>query len=370
MVVCIVGAGNIGLGMAGVIALTGRHEVRVYTRSPFDVNDFVLYDAEADQEHSGLPVTSYTSLEEAVKGADYVFCTYPAFLRKAFVEELTPYAVPGMRIGFVPGYGGAEYMCADLIRKGVEVFGLQRVPFVARQEGKKRAAVLSRKKELFVASIPAKSLQSVCDDLFDFLGIPCTPLREYMAVTLAPSNPLLHLTGLWNVFRNWHEGEVFETPLKFYEEWNDETSEMLLRYDDELQEICRKLPNDMSEVVSLREYYESPTAEAMTKKLKSIKAFEVVEVPLEKTSEGYVPDFNSRMFVEDYPFGIAIIKYFAVMTDTQTPAIDEILALYERLTGTCYYEGSREGKDIALSGVPSNYGFKSVSEVFDFYGQE
>lgn len=51
----------------------------------------------------------------------------------------------------------------------------------------------------------------------------------------------------------------------FYEQWNDDTSRFLLAYDDELQAICRALaPLDLSEVVSLREYYESPTPEVMT----------------------------------------------------------------------------------------------------------
>ena len=67
-------------------------------------------------------------------------------------------------------------------------------------------------------------------------------------------------------------------------------------------------------MVSLREYYESPTPEAMTAKLKSIRAFEAVKVPLSPTDEGaFVPNWDDRMFTEDYPFGVAIIKDIASM---------------------------------------------------------
>ena len=124
----------------------------------------------------------------------------------------------------------------------------------------------------------------------------------------------------------------------FYEQWNDGTSRFLLAYDDELQAICRALaPLDLSEVVSLREYYESPTPEAMTRKMKSIRAFEAVKVPLSPTEDGaFLPNWNDRMFTEDYPFGVAIIKDIATMAGVQTPTIDTLLDFYRAQTGISY----------------------------------
>lgn len=54
--------------------------------------------------------------------------------------------------------------------------------------------------------------------------------------------------------------------MKFYEEWNDEASEVLFRYDKEVQEICNSLnPIDLTEVVSLPLYYESEKPSDLTK---------------------------------------------------------------------------------------------------------
>lgn len=90
-------------------------------------------------------------------------------------------------------------------------------------------------------------------------------------------------------------------------------------------------------MVSLREYYESPTPEAMTRKLKSIRAFEAVKVPLSPTEDGtFLPNWNDRMFTEDYPFGVAIIKDIASMVGVQTPTIDTLLDFYRAQTGTSY----------------------------------
>lgn len=367
MKVCIVGAGNIGLAMAGVMASRGN-EVVVYTKKELDPEGLELHDVENGRVYSSLGVTYESRMEIALSGKDYIFCTYPAFLRASFIAEAEPFVGRGCRLGFIPGYGGAEYMCRSMVENGVEVFGFQRVPFVARQENGRIANILSRKSMLYVASIPKASLSEICSDMESLIGIPVTELNEYLAVTLAPSNPLLHLTGLYNVFKDYQRGDSFDRQLMFYEEWNDETSELLLRYDDELQEICNRIPLDLEEVVPLRTYYESPTAEEMTRKLKSIKAFEVVQVPLVEDGGRFYPDWNSRMFIEDFPFGIAIIKYLALLTEVATPAIDLILGFYQEKTGVCYFQADGcPGKDFPRSGVPANFGLDTLEKIVSFY---
>ena len=368
--VCIVGAGNIGLVSLGVISSTDRYDVVLYTNHAVDPETFALFDAERNESHGTLRFTVESDARSALSGADYVICTYPAFLRGSFIAECGEYIEPGAKLGFFPGYGGAEYAAKSLIDRGVVVFGLQRVPFVSRQEGRKVATLLSRKSCLYVSAIPKRHETQICEDLNDMLGIPVKALKEYLAVTLAPSNPLLHLTGLYGVLHDFKAGDSFDRPLKFYEEWNDETSKMLFAYDAELQEICSRIPLDLSDVVPLPVYYESPTPEHLTKKLKSIKAFEVVTVPLREDGGRYYPDYSSRMFIEDFPFGIAIIKYFALLTDVQTSTIDEILRFYEEQCGIVYFnDDGTLGKDILSSGIPGNYGLDTIEKVVDFYQQ-
>ena len=369
MKVCIVGAGNIGLVAASVISLSGQHEVVVYTSSDFDSSSLQFEDRERDKTYTGLPIRSTGDFAFASQGADYILCTYPAFLRNGFISRFGDYLRSGVSLGFIPGYGGAEYACTRLIEKGVTVFGLQRVPFVARQKDRGVASLLSRKSELYVASIPKERTQEICNDMESLFGIHTRPLRHYLAVTLAPSNPLLHLTGLYNVFNSWRPGDSFDKQLLFYDEWNDAASEMLLEYDEELQSICRSMPFDLSEVVSLREYYQAPSIEKMTKKLKSIEAFKVVQVPLTLQSEGcFVPDFNSRMFTEDFPFGAAIIKSYAILTDTATPIVDELLHFYFEKTGISYFDdASKPTSRISETGVPQNYGLMTIEDIARFY---
>ena len=369
MKICVVGAGNIGLVLASTLALKEKYEVVIYTPNYFDISKLAFKDIENNECYTNLDIKIETSLENAISDTDYVFCTYPAFLRKKFIEESKEFYPQKCKLGFFSGYGGAEYMCKELVERGITIFGLQRVPFVARQTDKKIARCLSRKEKLFIAAIPKEKTKEICIELEELIGIPTVELNEYLAVTLVPSNPLLHLCGLYNVFKDYEEGDYFDRQLMFYDEWNDETSELLLDYDDELQEICKKMkPLNLEEIVSLRTYYESPTAEAMTKKLKSIEAFKVVTVPLIEKEGKFYPDFNSRMFLEDFPYGIAIIKYFGILTKVKTPAIDKILKFYENTRGVCYFnpDGS-PGKDFVNSGIPANYGLDSLESIINYY---
>lgn len=371
MKICIVGAGNIGLALASTISLTKQHDVVIYSKRKFDISKLIFKDAERKEEFHNLNIRVESDVQEALKGTEYILCTYPAFLRKQFIETSSKFIEPGAKLGFIPGYGGAEYICKDLVKKGVVIFGLQRVPFVARQENKEISMVLSRKTNLYIAAIPKKYTEQICEDMYQFIDIPSIALDEYLAVTLAPSNPLLHLSGIYQVFKDYQDGDYYDKQLMFYTEWNDETSKILLDYDKELQEICHRMkPLDLKEVVSLGIYYESPTVSEMTKKLKSIKSFEVVTVPLIKKEDKYYPDFQSRMFIEDFPYGIAIIKYFGILTNVDTPTIDKILEFYKEKTGICYFnEDGTFGKDIEQSGIPYNYGLKTLDEIIHFYMQ-
>ena len=61
--------------------------------------------------------------------------------------------------------------------------------------------------------------------------------------------------------------------------WNNETSELLIACDTEVQQLCKTLPFNLSYVKSLCVHYESPTAEAMTKKISGITGFKGLTSP-------------------------------------------------------------------------------------------
>ncbi len=374
MNITVVGAGNMGLAIAAYLSIKGNNNIILYT-SKVVSKSIKLIDVEANTEYETNKYTVTASKEKAFSFGAVVLCTYPAFLRKKFIEDNIQYLLNVDTIIFVPGYGGIEYSCKKLMEQGVNIVGLQRVPYVARSKAgpiNTEACILSKKQNLYVASIPksnTKTAKELVNKLFD---IPTIALKEYLAVTLVPSNPLLHLTGLYNLFAKYENGIYYDREYSFYKEWNDTASEMLIKYDEELQKICYELtPFNLDEVVSLKIYYESDTKEKMTKKLQSIEAFKCVKAPMIKTENGFIPDFSSRMFVEDFPYGICIIKAFALMTHVDTPIIDEILRFYYDMTGIIYFDENGEfTKEAINTGIPMVNGISDKKELIEFYNYE
>ena len=85
-------------------------------------------------------------IEYAIFDADIILCTLPSNLRKTFIRKMMPFVKRKAALGFFPGYGGAELYCIELIQKGMTVFGLQKVPCVARtKEPGKIAGLMSKK---------------------------------------------------------------------------------------------------------------------------------------------------------------------------------------------------------------------------------
>ena len=122
---------------------------------------------------------------------------------------------------------------------------------------------------------------------------------------------------------------VYKRNPLFYGEWNNASSDLLIACDYELQNMIQKIKGlDLSGVKSLKEHYESDTIEAMTKKISSIKSLHHLLSPMKKVDGGWVPDFNSRYFSADFPYGLAIIVAFADVLECEISNIRETMDWY------------------------------------------
>lgn len=370
MNITVVGGGNIGMCLVGEISRVKGYNVTLYASHPESFSERIkVRDTEKNLEYlSGTFVTT-DDIQLAVQNADVILITLPSFLRKDFIEMMTPYVNCTSCVGFVPAYGGAEHFCQGLLDKGATIFGFQKVPYVARTvERGKIAGLWSKKKKLLVGAIPASKTSAIAAMIEDMLLLPCDRMANFMEVTLLPGNPLLHTSGSYVYLKNYTPETYYPEQIYYYRSWTDECSEVICSYSNEMMEVCRKLPIDLSGVESIQSYYESPTPEALTKKFKSIPSFWDLTLPMIKTDKGFKPDFSSRFFTEDMPCGVSIIKALALLVDVKTPTIDKILSWYEKMTGIQYFkEDGTFGKDIAETTIPQNFGIDTVEKLKIFY---
>lgn len=359
MNITIVGAGNVGTQIATHCAEIG-HRVTIYGSKPERISKNLTVVNENDEViHQGTIDKATSDTAEAFENAELIFVSMPATLMKSNAEKIEPFAKPGMKICIVPGTGGGECAFKGCIEKGATVFGVQRVPSVARLvEYGKTVRAVGYRGEMFVAAIPHSETNTCCKIIESIIGIKTSPLPNYLNITLTPSNPILHTTRLKNLYGDWQEGVVYETVPLFYEDWNNETSELLLKCDDEVQELCRELDKfDLSYVRSLRIHYESPTAEAMTKKISSITGFKGLTSPTVKVENGFIPDFDSRYFTADFSYGLAILMQITEFVGIKAPNMKETLDWYYGLVG------KRDEYQF------SDYGINNYDDFIEFYSK-
>lgn len=359
MNITIVGGGNIGTQFAVHCAKKG-HRVRIYTSKPvLFASELEIVNEENTVIHRGKIDIATSSYEVAFADAELIFVTIPAFCMEKIATEIRRFMKPGVLIGLVPGTGGGECAFKSCIERGAIVFGLQRVPSVARlvEYGRKVRAVGYRNK-LAVATLPGSYCELCCKTVENIFDITCERLPNYLNVTLTPSNPILHTTRLYILFRDYYVGKKYSRIPYFYEEWDTETSELLLKCDDEVQMVCKKLSEfDLREVKSLKVHYESMDAEALTKKIRSIKGFQGLLTPMkEPGGEGYyIPDFDSRYFSADFSYGLSILIQIARFIGVETPNMLMVYEWYCKIVNT-----STEFEF-------EHYGIRGVDELYEFY---
>lgn len=110
----------------------------------------------------------------------------------------------------------------------------------------------------------------------------------------------------------------------FYEEWDDRAASLYIGMDCEFQDLLAALPVKRGCIPTVLDYYESADASSLAAKLRSITAFKGIPSPMKQVPGGYVPDFSSRYFTEDFPYGLAIVHRLARQNGVRTPMIDSV----------------------------------------------
>lgn len=333
MRIAIVGGGNIGTQFAVHCAEKG-HEVVVYTSRPEVFGKQLnIVDDDGKTTHKGEIAFATNDPESAFHHADCILVTMPSTMMKSSAEVI--YAHTGIEsiIGVVPGNGGSECAFGKCIDRGNIFFGIERVPAIARLVKKGQTVrSIGYRDELHVSTLPIANAEKCAQMISGIFDMPCKVIPNYLNLTMTPSNPILHTTRLRTLFEDWKPGIYYDSVPLFYEEWDDSSSELLIACDEEVQEICRALPAFQLEYVkSLRVHYESPTVEAMTRKISSIQAFKGLTTPTVETEGGVIPDLHSRYFTADFSYGLTIIQQVADFAGVSTPNIDATMNWYKEI---------------------------------------
>jgi len=314
MNITIVGFGNIAHALIGCMSYEKIDKLFVLSESNIHTNTI-----KADcKNHAGI-INDITPLpEKIIPKSDMILFTVPSFARKKLLQKIAAYVQNDTLIGAFPGVGGFNEEVSSIIRnKSLNVFSSQRVPYIARMIEKGVSVHVTPKDSIAIAA--EKDHREVQETLRSLLDMNIELLNDFMEVNLSNSNPILHTARLYSLF---HENKVYDKVVMFYEEWDDASSEILLSMDEEFMKLVKKL--NLKNIKSLKEHYEVSTVNEMTKKIKSIDAFKNIPAPMTVINDKYVPDMQSRYFMEDVNIGLKFIRDNARKMDVNIPTIDHV----------------------------------------------
>ena len=364
MNVCIVGGGHIGTALVCYIKNTHpEYRVSLYTRKPeLFADEIKCNDIEQKISYYVKPDAITNDAEVAAGGADIVFIALPHFAIEKAISE-------NAYVGVLPGGGGCEFIFNKYFDDSKTLFGFQRVPFTAKLEKYGSEANLKSWKPFsVVGTLKPNRIDKACE-LIEACGLKTKKASNYLEVALTPTNPILHTSRTYELFGKHDIDYKYDTKYKFYVGWSDETSTTLFAMDRELHNLLDAMEGiNTSAIRPLPEHYESPTIEALTAKINSIPTFQTVFAPMKEVEGGFIADTTSRMFTEDFPWGLAVIRSYFELFGIEAPTMDKVLGWYADYMGLEWFvDGKFCGKDLAKTGIIQNYGIKTKEELLALY---
>lgn len=323
MRICICGGGNLGHVCAGFLAYRG-HQVSVLTTKPERWSKTIEVIA-PDETFCGQLTQVTSHPEDAVPQAEIVLICLPGFAIHDELTKIKPYLSQTCKVGTVVSSTGFFFEAFEVLPPNTTLFGFQRVPFISRTiEYGRKAELKGYKESLHVAIEQTEDKESIRLILEQLFEKPVTLADSYYEVSLSNSNPILHPSRLYTMWKDWQPGVVYNKNPQFYAEWTIEASVFLLQMDNELQQLLKTLGLKDGCIPPVLDYYESTDAETLTQKLRSIKAFQNIASPMKAIEGGFVPDFSSRYFTEDFPYGMRFIVETAQKHNVSIPTIEDV----------------------------------------------
>lgn len=325
MTITICGGGSLGHVCAGFLAAHGNAEVNILTTRPAAWSHTLTIDTPEGASLTGKLNRISDNPADVIPTADVVLLCLPGFAISSELQRIQVHVRPGTYVGSVFCSTGFFFEALRIFPDNIPLWGFQRVPFISRTtEYGSRATLKGYKTSHNIAVERCAEPESFRKQVEKLFGAPVQLLANYYEASFTNSNPILHPSRLYSMFAHWHLGDCFDHNILFYEEWTLEASELLIAMDRELFALLERLPVTPGYLTPILEYYESTDAETLTRKIRSIAGFRGITSPMRQTADGWVPNFESRYFTEDFPYGLRFIKEEAARQHVDTPTIDRI----------------------------------------------
>lgn len=329
--ICICGGGGLGHTCGAVLSSIEGVSVSLFTKHPEAWQSTFYVDDPNGKIFQGHFATISDQAQDVIPQADIVLLCLPAYLIEQTLLNIKTYLSSKAIVGAVVGNTGFFLLAHKILSSTQGLFAFQRVPYISRvEEYGQSAHLLGYKEELLVALENIPQPESFTRELSYLFLTPVNMVDSFYEVTLSNSNPILHTGRLYSLWKDW-DGTPYSTNPLFYWDWTDEASELEIRMDQELFALLHILGVGTRHFKTLLSHYDATDASSLTAKLKSISSYANILSPMIQVPGGWIPDFTSRYFTEDFPFGLKTIHDLAHQNNIPCPNIDLVFVWGEKM---------------------------------------
>lgn len=267
---------------------------------------------------------SYSSIENVIAASDIILFCLPSHVRMKYLEKFKNYFNKNSIYGGIPGTSGFNEEIEFFLGKNSKIFSMQRVPYISRCIENCKLVTSYKKDEIFIAcNFNRLDCSNIIKLLFD---INIKYLDDFNNVNLSNSNPLLHTSRIYSLLHNKKPPFIISNNLRFYEDWSEEASHILLMMDAEFIEVTKAI--GLKNIIDLQTHYGASGSKNLTNKIRSINAFKGILFPRKFENMDCIVDLDSRYFKEDFEHGLIYLKNKADLYGVETPIIDKVLEFY------------------------------------------
>lgn len=326
-IVTICGGGALGHVVAGWLSARNHAVVNILTGRADKWQKKIVVDTPDKQILNGSIAKISNRAEDVIPESDIVLLCLPGYMIAKQLEVIKPFLKPFAYVGSVFSSTGFFFEALNILDNKQPLWGFQRVPFISRvNEYGKSAHLLGYKASHNIAIENVNNSQKVEFAMMmqDWFERPIHVLQNFYEASLTNSNPLLHTSRLYTMFGGENEGRIFDRMIFFYEEWTEAAADLYIKMDEEFFRLLKVLPVSANYLPTVLDYYESNDAKSLANKLGSIQGFKGITSPMRQLENGWVADFESRYFTEDFPFGLKYIWQLAHDKGISCPNIDMV----------------------------------------------
>lgn len=341
--VCVIGAGNGGVAMAGHLGLKG-HRVTLYSRTEeklIPVRQAGGITLSGTVEGFGPVQRATASLAEAVKGADVIMVTTPASAHAGVARALAPHLSDEQLVVLNPGRTGG----ALEVRNVLQSFGCdntvaeaQTFIYASRALSPNRAHIFDVKRKVAVAALPGRLTATTVRTLRG-LYRQFAPAENVLATSFDNIGAVFHPAPLILNASKVESGEAFD---HYHQGITPAVAALMERIDAERLAVAAALG---VATVSAKDWL------AAAYGAKGNTLYEAIHANGSYGGIKAPQTLHHRYITEDVPTGLMPIVSFGRHLRVPTPFTESLIQMACGVTGTNFWHQGRTVQSLGLDGM-------------------